>query len=347
MLRDATSKEIANWDKLIVANPDGGHFLQSSQWAGFKAPLGWRPIYKIYEQGKQTIAILIYERMVRGLGRIWYVSKGPGVVEQKTLYKVVEAIKASEPKIFLLKLEPELDTEQVDLTQASKLGLIKPARNVQLKATILVDLNPNEDDVLASFKQKTRYNIRLAARRGVVVKPVAPTAEHMATIYELITSVHDRAHFFFPAKSYFYDYWRALSEAGTGQFFIAEYQGEPLAGAFVIQMGKKAWYKDGGSTRTKRELMAPYALQWEIMRWCKTRGVTSYDLLGAPTRDQLDGSHPLHSLYQFKAGFNEHITEFVGTLDLPLNAHKYQLWVGGLERATIAINTRRKHNLWY
>jgi len=347
MIREASEQEIQNWDNLIEKNPDGGHFLQSREWAEFKLGLGWKPLYKVYETKELTVAILVYERTVRGLGTIWYISKGPGVVNQEDLYKIVEAIKASKPKAFLLKVEPELDVDDVDLAQANKIGLVKPARNVQLKATITVDLRPSEEEIIASFKQKARYNIRLSAKRGVSVNAVEPTPENIETVYHLITSVHERAAFFFPDKSYFMQYWQKLIKSGHGQFFIAEHEGEPLAAAFIIQMGRHAWYKDGGSVRNKRELMAPHLMQWEIMRWAKERGAERYDLLGSPTRDQLDGSHPLHSLYQFKSGFNENILEFAGTLDLPLNARKYQLWTGGLERATLAVNSRRKHNLWY
>ena len=347
MIREATDQEIAQWDKLIEANPDGGHFLQSREWAEFKLSLGWKPLYKVYEHKGLKVAILVYQRTVRGLGTVWYISKGPGVTSQHDLYEVVDALVASKPKAFLLKVEPELDVDDVDLKRAATHKIVKPARNVQLKATIMVDLRPSEEEILAGFKQKARYNIRLSARKGVTVKPVDPTPQNIDTVYNLITSVHERAHFFFPARSYFEEYWRILTDSGHGQFFVAEHEGEPIAAAFIIQMGKHAWYKDGGSTRNKRELMAPHLMQWEIMRWAKERGAESYDLLGSPTRDALDGSHPLHSLYQFKSGFNEHITEFAGTLDVPLNDRKYQLWTGGLERATLAVNSRRKHNLWY
>ncbi len=79
--------------------------------------------------------------------------------------------------------------------------------------------------------------------------------------------------------------------------------------------------------------MAPHLLQWEVMRWLRARGVQTYDLVATPPASQLDDSHPLFGLYRFKSGFSEHITEFVGTWDLPLRPRAYALWERWGERA--------------
>jgi serine/alanine adding enzyme len=120
-----------------------------------------------------------------------------------------------------------------------------------------------------------------------------------------------------------------------------------LAGAFVIYMGDKAWYKDGGSFTVKRELMAPYSLQWEIMRWLKARGVASYDLVAVPPADQLNDKHPFWGLYRFKSGFNSEITEFIGAWDFPLRSWQYRLWRSGGERLAFELVKAWQHDLLY
>ena len=120
------------------------------------------------------------------------------------------------------------------------------------------------------------------------------------------------------SKEYFSGYWRLHAAAGQGQLFFASLDGEVLAGVFATYIGSKAWYKDGGSTKEHAAVMAPHLLQWEVMRWLKARGVEAYDLVAVPPASELNPSHPLYGLYRFKSGFSEHITEYVGTWDLPI-----------------------------
>ncbi len=138
-------------------------------------------------------------------------------------------------------------------------------------------------------------------------------------MYRLMSSTQKRAGFFLRKKAYFQKYWQDLARAKMGQLLIAKYQDQVLAGVFATIFNKKAYYKDGGSFPVQRNLMAPYLLQWEAIRWAKSKGATSYDLVAVPPKDQLDNpDHLLAGLYQFKRGFNSQVTEFVGCWDLVL-----------------------------
>ena len=142
-------------------------------------------------------------------------------------------------------------------------------------------------------------------------------------MYSLMASTRDRAGFTLRSKEYFSGYWRLHAAAGQGQLFFASLDGEVLAGVFATYIGSKAWYKDGGSTKEHQSVMAPHLLQWEVMRWLKSRGIDHYDLVAVPSAADLNPEHPLYGLYRFKSGFSDRITEFVGTWDLPIRRRAY------------------------
>lgn len=136
------------------------------------------------------------------------------------------------------------------------------------------------------------------------------------------------------SKRYFAEFYRLHVEAGHGQLFFASYEGKVLAGVFATYAGERALYKDGGSIREHSELQAMYGLQWEVMRWLKQHGVTSYDLDGVPPAARInDPTHHFAGLARFKTGFNPEVTEFAGTFDLVLNRTRYNLWTTVGERA--------------
>jgi lipid II:glycine glycyltransferase (peptidoglycan interpeptide bridge formation enzyme) len=346
-MRPATGAEISAWDDLVVGNPDGGHILQSRAWGEFKRQHGWTPRYLVSERGGGMVAILVLQRLIPGLGSLWYAPKGPGVSDPLQLRDVLRGAPTS-GAAFCLKIEPELDDDDAVRTALQGLGLRKARHDVQIsRATIIVDLRPDETQLLASFKPKTRYNIRLAARRGVTVRPVHLDGDSLDTMYRLMAATRDRAGFTLRSKEYFAGYWRLHEAAGQGQLFLADWQGTTLAGVFATFMGRKAWYKDGGSVKEHADVMAPHLLQWEVMRWLRERGAESYDLVAVPRRAQLSTEHPLHGLYRFKSGFSDHITEFAGTWDLPLHRLRYALWDRAGERAAHQLAYRVRHDLFY
>ena len=281
-MRFATEEEINRWDELVVANPDGGNTLQCAAFAAVKQAAGWKLVYVIHELDGGDVAALYLEKSIFGIGKLWYAPKGPGVATMNQLQEVTRDLKNTKG-VFAVKIEPDLlDVRQSDL---ESFGLVK-VRNIQYNwATVLVDLAPSEEDVINSFRQKTRYNIRLAERKGVAVEAVPANDENLATMYGLMAVTAKRAGVFLRDKTYFYDFWRGHAEANCGQLFFARYEGQVVAGAFITHLGKKALYKDGGSGREHANVQAPYALQWGIMKWLKEHGVTEYDLHGTPPAD--------------------------------------------------------------
>ncbi len=348
-MRPANNDELANWDQLIADNPDGGNVLQLKAFGQTKARHGWHSRFFIQESGNQKLAVLALARTIQLLGEFWYLPKGPGVADAINLNAFLNDVRKLDQPPFAVRMDPELTQRQLTTSAATKLGLVKSPRDIQYNVnTVIVDLAPSEDDMLASFKQKTRYNVRLAAKKGVEVKAVSTNQQTIDTMYQLYATTTKRANVYLRSKSYFSDFWQLHSDSSTGQQFFASYQGQVLAGAYVTFVGNKALYKDGGSIREHTELQAPYALQWEIMRWLKAKGITEYDLHGTPPAARADDrTHPLAGLARFKTGFNQQITEFAGTYDLPIDQAKYQRWVQFGERLATGYQSRIRGRLFY
>lgn len=343
MTHEASLDELKQWNELIAGNPDGGHFLQSAGWAHFRRHYGWQPRQFVTTIGSQTIAVLMLERSIPTIGKIWYCPKGPGVTNESDLEEVLAELYKLEPNVVAIKLEPELPA-----STGLPSDFRKSSINRQVVSTGIVDLTKSEEDLIASFKQKTRYNVRLSERKSVTVEAVEPTAENFEVMYRLIATTHERSNYFNPNKSYVLASWRALCNDHTGQLFLASHEDDVLAGAFIVHLGNKAWYKDGGSTRAKQNLMAPYALHWQIMRWLQDKSVDQYDLMGLPAQNELDDpNHPLSRLAQFKLGFKPELKEFMGTYDVVFQPKKYQRFTKLYEKPATLMAHRVRRQLWY
>lgn len=244
----------------------------------------------------------------------------------------------------MIKMEPAISGEVKETAE------LKKVRNIQPNAsTVLVDLSKKEDDILASFRQRARREIKAAKKDGVFVKKVDLNKETADQMFNLYKTTGDRAGFFVRPKEYYLDFWQKFDDAKEGSlyFAFAPDEEEPLAGAFVCHLGKKALYKDGGSRRSKYRHFA-HLLQWEIMKDLKKSGFTEYDLHGVPPKDKLDDKdHPLAGLAMFKMSFNKEVSESVGAFDQILNQKVYRRWMSWGQRLHQAISHHLKHTTFY
>ncbi|HEY2004312.1 MAG TPA: peptidoglycan bridge formation glycyltransferase FemA/FemB family protein [Candidatus Saccharimonadia bacterium] len=348
-MRLANEDELARWDELIAANPDGGNALQTLAWGDFKARWGWEPRRYLYETTSGLVAAQWLVRNVRGQGELWYCPKGPGVTTPADFAEVVKQTRSAGWAGVFARFESEvLDDDVPSKAVLTKLGLVRSNRDPGMKSTIFVDLRGGEEAVLASFGQTARRNIRKAVAAGVTVEAVEPSDHNLHIMFELMKETEARAHYGLRPEGYFWDYWSAQSRAGQAQLFFAKHDGQVLAGLFATFVGKRAWYKDGGSFAYRRELLAPYLLQWEVMRWLMAHGAESYDMIGVPNRDEVGTGHSKDGLYEFKSKFNTEITEFIGCWDLPLgNGARYKLWRKVGERVAARLANRRPEKFLY
>lgn len=346
-MRQASDQEISSWDKLIVDNPDGGNTLQAKAFGETKGRHGWTPKYFVSD--KLKVAYLILSKHIPGAGEFWYIPKGPGLTDKRQLELFIQEIQELKSTPFLIRIDPEILKDSLSISDITKLGLRRASRDVQYNvSTVVLSLDKDDEALLAGFKQKTRYNVRLALKKGVEVEAVSTNQETIDKMYELTQITTSRAGVYLRDKSYFADFWQIHSDSGVGQMFQAKYQGKVLAGAYITYLGEKALYKDGGSIREHQEVQAPYALQFEIMRWLREKGVKEYDLHGVPPKSQIGNpNHPLAGLARFKTGFNREITEYIGTYDLVLNQNAYRIWRRIGERLAMTYEIRAKKRLFY
>jgi peptidoglycan pentaglycine glycine transferase (the first glycine) len=196
---------------------------------------------------------------------------------------------------------------------------------------LLVDLTPDEADLLAAMKSKTRYNIRLAERKGVTVR--RGTSADVETFNRLMAATSTRNRFGVHSPAYYRAAFELFAPQERVALFLAGYRGEPLAGLIAFALGSTAWYFYGASSDAQRNLMAPYAVQWAAMRWAKGIGCTTYDLWGVPDEDEgileeqfIGRSDGLWSVYRFKRGFGGRLVRSVGAWDRVYGPLRYRLY---------------------
>lgn len=305
-----------SWNHFVASSPYG-HILQSWEWGDVKAQTGWKALRLGLCQGEeiQAGAQVLLRELPYGLGKLAYVPKGPVLDYGKgqLLPALCSSLQdlAIQRGVISLKVEPEA-LENAQLRESLlHLGL-KPAVPVQMRSTIWIDLSPPEEEILNRQKQKTRYNTRLAAKRNVIIKP--GTLEDLPAWYEIFKTTAHRDRFSIHGLEYYQTLLRVLEPKRMTNLLLAHHDGQLLGGIIVFRFGNKAQYMYGASSNEKRNLMAPYLLQWEGMRWAKAQGATIYDLWGIP--DQLQENEDLWGVYRHKRGYGGDIVRYIGAFDM-------------------------------
>ena len=232
---------------------------------------------------------------------------------------------------------------QFDPAAAEAAGLRRAPVRVQPPDTTVVDLTPDEADIMATMKGKTRYNVRLAAKKGVTVTRFGARAalDELPRWYELYRETARRDRISIHSLRYYQDVVEtAVSMRAAGEsapavtLYAATHEDDLLSGIIVASYQGMSTYLYGAGANVKRNLMASYLIQWEAMRDAKAAGDTAYDMFGIPPSD--DPTHPMHGLYRFKTGFGGAIINRPGCWDLVRSPV-----VGGIFRAA----ERRRR--WY
>lgn len=345
--RFATDEEIAHWDEHLANNADGGNVFQSVEVAETKRQNGWTPRYLFVD----TQAITILEKPVFAHGVFWYLPKGPGVTTVEALLPMLTELKAFARThgVFALKIEPEVLESEETNAELREAGLI-PTNPVQPNvSTVVVDLSPDLDTIMADLNQKGRNAIRRAERDGVVAKPVEMTEENMRIMFDLLSeTASGRFDSSLRSFDYYKQFWQSFARTGHGSLFFAYYEGRVVASAYCMYLGRKGLYKDGASLRDKVTYGASHLVQWEVIKWMKAQGVVSYDLCGAPHSSEIKNEkHHFYGIGRFKTQFNKEVTDYVGCYDLIVNPRAYARWQKFGQRLAISFSYRLKHQQWF
>ncbi len=195
---------------------------------------------------------------------------------------------------------------------------------VQPRYVFRLDVTPSEQELLTAMESKTRYNIHLAERKGVSVRLARDTSD-LRLFYDILTETAARDRFLVRSFSYFERMWDLFVRRDTARIFLADYQGQVIAGTLAFHCGDRAWYLYGASSNRFRNLMPNHLLQWTMIHWAKGLGCSLYDFRGVP--GSADPDDHLAGLYRFKKGFTAVFTEFIGEYDLVLAPLWYFLWM--------------------
>ncbi len=290
----------------------GGNFLQSWEWGMFQEKIGAEVLRFKSEEG----AAQVLRRSLPFGQSYWYCPRGP-------LGRMPD-LRPELPGGVVFRCEPAVKT---DLPGARKVAAVQPEQ------TLVVDLRPEREALLAAMHEKWRYNIRLAERKDVRVYMPGPADTPALEVFlELMGETTERDRFHAHDKTYY----RLMLETLAGdpatdaarrpvaRLAFAERDGKILAANLMLYFGKTVTYLHGASSRARREVMAPQLLQWTCMSDAKTWGFQAYDFWGvAPEGAE---RHPWAGITRFKRGFGGKYVEYPGTYDLPMKRFWYTLY---------------------
>lgn len=345
------------------------NMLQSGFWGALKSAFGWQAfVFKYNDAMSSPHSLLVLVRTLGAGQSLAYVPHGPMFPDTEALYsdKINEYWDLTAQLAALLKpllpssclfirfdppwglsfpaiskdpaAYPESDLSPEPVEGQKNIVLFYKARmDIQPPSTVILDLGKSEEELLAGMKSKTRYNIKLAAKRGVIVRTAGIDA--LPEWYELyrITAERDKI------ALHGYDYYEKIfllaeelreadgDKSGAPEFRLlqAEIDGSVEAGIIISFQGspgadRRATYLYGASSNNKRNYMPAYALQWEAIKQAAAADCTSYDFFGIPPADNPE--HPMHGLYRFKTGFGGIILHRPGCWDYPYKKAAYTLF---------------------
>ena len=367
------------WNSIISRLPNP-HFLQTYEWGQVKAKYGWSPLFAVWDSDGRWIVegdtnllstfqtpvatALILKRQIISNAfaarlSILYAPKGPVLdwTNESLRNRVLNDLQSLAKKqgAIFLKMDPDVvlgtgipngDGDVIDnggqavMSELERRGWRLSSDQIQFKNTVLIDLHPSEEEMLARMKQKTRYNIRLAEKKGVLVR--IGTLEDLDMLYKMYaeTSVRDR--FVIRDNGYYQTVWKTFmsSEEPTCEPLIADVDGEPVAAIFVFYFAGRAYYVYGMSRNAHREKMPTYLLQWEAMKRAKAKGCDVYDLWGAP--DVFDESDSMWGVYRFKEGLGGELVRTLGAWDFAPSPLWYKMYSEIIPRVLDLMRSRGK-----
>lgn len=305
----------------FVKNHEKGHFLQTPAWADVKEAWDWRGILAC-EDEKIVGAVSVLIRPLPMGFSLMYAPRGP-VCDRNDPYVMASLLGAADDLAETVNAlefltdpdEPHTNQNFRELMQVWGFGEREDAGfdNIQAQHVFRLHLRgKTEDSVFADFCQKTRYNIRVAMRKGVQIR-IYPGDEEIPeqeldAFDRIMGQTGERDHFIPRPKDYYRKVFLSLSREAV--LFMAYLEGVPVAGTIGVYSGGKGWYLYGASSNDHRNVMPNYLLQWEMVRMAMERHCVFYDFRGVPGK--LAEDNPLYGLYRFKKGFGGTYTKFTG-----------------------------------
>ena len=330
LLEEKDSIEYTNF----LSKHERCNFQQSLEWAKVKS--NWKNEVVLAEDANGNIigSISILIRKIPMFGYIMYSSRGPvcDIYDKNVLEQLTNGAKeiAKKYNAFVFSIEPDIKSDDnefrkiiTDLNYEIKDDAKNFREEIQPRYVFRLDIKgKTEEEVLKNCHQKTRYNIRLATKKGVVVKE--GTKEDLKDFHKIMVTTGQRDGFVIRSLSYFEKMYDELVPTGHMKLLMAYHEDKPIAGIIPIMYGNKTWYLYGASSNEHRNLMPNYLLQWTMIQEAIKNGCDIYDFRGVS--GVVDENHPQYGLYRFKKGFGAEFTEFIGEVYLDFKPLKYRLY---------------------
>ena len=327
--------------------------LQSGFWGEYKSRFGHKPSAFIIDINSKKYSLLLLERPAGGVFSLGYIPFGPvpltGEEEDikeciRYLPELAESLsKHLHPKCVFIRYDFPWTKEQFAESGIDLEGIfIKSTADIQPPCTVILDVSKDEETILQQMKSKTRYNIRLAERKGVEV--LSGGIDSLPAWYEMYRETSERDRIAIHSYEYYHTLLTFQNTYGHRKpeiiLLLAKIEGEIAAGNIIAFYGTKAVYLYGASRSLKRNYMPTYALQWHGIKLAKEKGCSEYDLFGIPPDS--DPKHPMHGLYRFKTGFGGRIVRRTGSWDYPVHPFLYRFLTGAEKARTYYFKKLRK-----
>src|SRR4030042_1066104 len=270
---------IVDWDAFISRFPNP-HILQTSPWGQLKAEFGWQ---LVHVASRDCGAQILIKRIIPGIN-FAYIPKGPIGSDWDQLWPEIDTL-CQGRKCAFLKIEPDYwiedDPKRKGNNNDFSNKFVQSMHSIQPMRTLVIDLSGDESQILGRMKQKTRYNINLALKKNVIVKPQV----ELSAFYDLMKITGVRDQFGIHSLAYYQRAFDLFHAHDQCLLLLAEFEGTPISTLIAFRVGNRAWYFYGASSNLHRDRMPNYLLQWEAIRWAKTQGCNEYDLWGVPDVD--------------------------------------------------------------
>ncbi len=326
-MRVSQEKSDPAWDAFLARTPDG-HHVQTSLWAQVKAVLGWKALRLVAWQDDQIVGgAQILLRSWPLAGSLGYISKGPlfAPADPELSNKSVAALQrlVKKHRIQHLTIQPPGSGIQAASTLTAA-GFRPSSAEVAPKATLLLDLSKDQETLMAEMSARTRYNIRLSSRKGVVVR--AGTEQDLDIYYKILTETGQRQKFAPYPRQYFSEMWRILQPHGYLKLFMAEFEGEVVSAQLSVPFGDTVINKLSVWSGRHGKVRPNEALQWAVICWAQDHGYRYYDFEGikpaaaaAVLRQEPPPESVKNSVTSFKLGFGGEARLFSGAYDYVTN----------------------------
>jgi peptidoglycan pentaglycine glycine transferase (the first glycine) len=306
-------------------------FLQSEEWRKFQESTGKRTFH--VESGDLETDIMEHKLPV--VGSYFYIPRGPvlGAIDKRQTVRFFSDLVnlAKKEKAGWIRFDPG-NSDTLDMIR-SRWRIVKAPHDMQSKEVFVINISKSEEELLSDMKQKTRYNIRLAEKRNVLVHSPQSTVDRNKYVDEflrLVKATAKRKGVKFHPESYYRKMIETIPKEIL-RLYVAEYKDKIIASDLIAFYGNTATYLHGATDDEYRNVMASYLLQWQVIRDAKGAGCKFYDMGGVNTEDKGQGiryGNNWGGITKFKLGFslNTRPVKFPGSYDIVVNPLKYYMY---------------------